>query len=108
MKFTEQEKADDCFSPQIDNKELNTSDKSKPSHAANTLSDLASPSCITNVGKVSSKMDSSSSATSKENDSSVISVNRTFERISIKDVLCPSCQQLLYRPAVLNCGHGTF
>lgn len=101
----EEEKADDCFSPQIDTKELNSSDKSKPSHAANTLSDLTSPSCITNVGKDSSKMDSSNSGTSKENDLLAIGVNRTFERISIKDVLCPSCQQLLYRPAVLNCGH---
>lgn len=30
------------------------------------------------------------------------------EKISVADVLCRACNQLLFRPVVLNCGHGIF
>lgn len=32
---------------------------------------------------------------------------RTYEQISVSDVLCSACKELLFRPVVLNCGHGT-
>ncbi|KMT05610.1 hypothetical protein BVRB_7g167510 [Beta vulgaris subsp. vulgaris] len=83
----EEETGKNCFSPQLDSKELNSNDGSTPSHDANILSDLASSSCITSASKDLSKMD------------------RTFESVSSSDVLCLACKQLLYRPAVLNCGH---
>lgn len=89
----EDEKAKDCFSPQLDSKEFNSNDGSKPSKDVNMSSHLASSSCISSVGKSSSRMDS--------NDS----VDRSFERILSSDLRCPACEQLLYRPAVLNCGH---
>ncbi|PIA36002.1 hypothetical protein AQUCO_03400119v1 [Aquilegia coerulea] len=31
--------------------------------------------------------------------------NGTCELLSVEDVLCFACKQLLYKPAVLNCGH---
>ncbi|KAK1308330.1 E3 ubiquitin-protein ligase PRT1 [Acorus calamus] len=31
--------------------------------------------------------------------------NGTSEQISITDVLCTACKKMLFRPAVLNCGH---
>ncbi|KAL8253060.1 hypothetical protein R6Q59_036753 [Mikania micrantha] len=30
---------------------------------------------------------------------------QTYKQISVSDVLCSACKQLLFRPAVLNCGH---
>ena len=30
------------------------------------------------------------------------------QKVSIADALCTACKQLLFRPVVLNCGHGTF
>lgn len=32
--------------------------------------------------------------------------NGTRVRVSITDMLCVACSKLLYRPVVLNCGHG--
>ncbi|KAL2932862.1 E3 ubiquitin-protein ligase PRT1 [Bienertia sinuspersici] len=97
----EEEKANGCFSPQLDSKEFYSSDGSRPS----AVSDLASLSGIASAGKHSSKMDSNGSSASKENDLSAVNINRTYERVSSNDVLCPSCKLLLFRPAVLNCGH---
>ncbi|XP_071738107.1 E3 ubiquitin-protein ligase PRT1-like isoform X2 [Rutidosis leptorrhynchoides] len=31
--------------------------------------------------------------------------DRTCNQVSVSDVLCVGCKQLLYRPVVLNCGH---
>lgn len=30
------------------------------------------------------------------------------EKISVADVICRACTQLLFRPVVLNCGHGIY
>ena len=35
------------------------------------------------------------------------SSSKIFQHVSIVDVLCALCKQLLFRPAALNCGHGT-
>lgn len=32
--------------------------------------------------------------------------NGNCKQISVEDVLCAACKQLLFRPVVLNCGHG--
>ncbi|KAK3013429.1 hypothetical protein RJ639_010241 [Escallonia herrerae] len=32
--------------------------------------------------------------------------NGSCKQVSVGDVLCASCKQLLFRPVVLNCGHG--
>lgn len=32
--------------------------------------------------------------------------NGTHVRVSITDMLCVACNELLFRPLVLNCGHG--
>lgn len=34
--------------------------------------------------------------------------NGIWKRISVNDVLCALCKELLYQPVVLNCGHGEF
>ena len=33
-------------------------------------------------------------------------VENYCKQVSIADVLCLECKQLLFRPVVLNCGHG--
>ena len=33
--------------------------------------------------------------------------DQTCEQLSVADVQCAACKQLLFRPVVLNCGHGT-
>ncbi|XP_076928377.1 E3 ubiquitin-protein ligase PRT1-like [Bidens hawaiensis] len=33
------------------------------------------------------------------------SCSKTYKQISVSDVLCASCKQLLFRPVALNCGH---
>lgn len=43
----------------------------------------------------------------KENYSPQRSCNKISGQVSIVDVSCAACKQLLFRPAVLNCGHGT-
>lgn len=32
--------------------------------------------------------------------------NQTIKKVPVNDVLCAACKQLLFRPVVLNCGHG--
>jgi hypothetical protein len=32
---------------------------------------------------------------------------KNCKQVSVADVLCSACKQLLYHPVVLNCGHGT-
>ena len=31
-----------------------------------------------------------------------------FKQVTAEDVLCVRCKQLLFRPMVLNCGHGSY
>lgn len=32
---------------------------------------------------------------------------KNCKQVSVADVLCSACKQLLFQPVVLNCGHGT-
>jgi len=32
--------------------------------------------------------------------------NLTQQKISVADVMCTMCKQLLFHPVVLHCGHG--
>lgn len=81
----EVEKKRGCFSPQLDNKEPDEGDESKTSNDA--------------------KADGKVSAAIKENSMSASDYDRTSDMVSRTDVLCPACKQLLFHPAVLNCGH---
>lgn len=45
-----------------------------------------------------------SSSQSTTNDSN--SISRKTKKVLVTDVECAVCKQLLYRPVVLNCGHG--
>jgi hypothetical protein len=33
-------------------------------------------------------------------------MNESSKKVKLEDVSCPLCKELLYQPAVLNCGHG--
>lgn len=35
-------------------------------------------------------------------------IGGNHRKISLRDVLCTLCNELLFRPVVLNCGHGIF
>lgn len=78
------------FSPDIDSlvtneEEKNVGQSSDPSSEDDSSRDPSS---------VKKKKTESSAGTS------------TSKQISVSDVKCVACKELLYRPAVLNCGHG--
>lgn len=35
-------------------------------------------------------------------------MNKTCKQVSVIDVRCAGCKELLFQPSVLNCGHGEF
>ncbi|KAE8676270.1 Proteolysis 1, putative isoform 2 [Hibiscus syriacus] len=93
---TEEEKKRDCFSPEF-------SDHACGSEADGEINHLRSSSKPSNF--------SDSSSTSKEelnkpvgHIESCVSVEEK-DQISVADVLCTACKQLLFRPIVLICGH---
>jgi len=80
------EKKRGCFSPQLDDKVTDQGDGSKTSH--------------------DTKADGKGSVAIEENGIAALDYDRTSDMVSRTDVLCPACKQILFRPAVLNCGHG--
>lgn len=42
----------------------------------------------------------------EDRNSNQIHESGTHEQVSVDDVLCGSCKQMLFRPIILNCGHG--
>jgi len=97
----------DCFSPDIDSKEHNGIGKSKISQNANTPPTMDSSPCRVDESKDCLKVGINGSAVVEENSSSTMNPDRQCREIPVADVLCPACNQILFRPAVLNCGHGT-
>ncbi|KAJ4955919.1 hypothetical protein NE237_012702 [Protea cynaroides] len=130
----EEEKKRGCFSSQIDNRfsrahsdeELNL--LSYPPHSStSSQTDFYLDSCST--GKVNpSRIEEPLEFNSSCHKSSTSICNNTFEletegtnkfvgeenenfqavtctQVSLSDVMCAACRQLLFRPAVLNCGH---
>ncbi|KAJ3682372.1 hypothetical protein LUZ60_014945 [Juncus effusus] len=63
---------------------------------------IESPQLIAHSEAESSGMDHDAKETATENG---FNNNNSREKISINDVLCSACNELLYLPSVLNCGH---
>ncbi|XP_042516575.1 E3 ubiquitin-protein ligase PRT1-like isoform X2 [Macadamia integrifolia] len=107
----EEEKKIGDFSPQIDdhfcgsqiNKELYL--LSNPPHSStSSQTDLYSDSFSTTICGNTSELDTvtTKKLAGEENEQNRIA---TCKQVSVSDVLCAVCKQLLFRPAVLNCGH---
>ncbi|KAL9228316.1 hypothetical protein vseg_003909 [Gypsophila vaccaria] len=97
----EEETKRGTFSPQLV-QDVNGVGGSTFSHGDGSSSDKPSTTCVINEDK--DCLCSDSSAVIKANNLSTISNERSC-CISSADLLCPACKQLLFRPAVLNCGH---
>ncbi|KAK9726527.1 hypothetical protein RND81_05G221500 [Saponaria officinalis] len=98
----EEENKRGCFSPQLGVQDVKSAGGSKFSHGDSSSSDMSSAPCVINEDKDCSCSDSSTVHTAKNlSDNS----NDRSCSISSADLLCPACEQLLFRPAVLNCGH---
>ena len=87
----------DTFSPQLN------------SQACNHWGDPASLSTM--VFESNSSSDPSSTRKGEAYANSEVIKNIAVEekyckQVSVADVLCLECKQLLFRPVVLNCGHG--
>lgn len=132
----EEEKRSDCFSPQLCNEILSsyTSVELNVSDSPSTLSDMGSSvdyEVLNNDTYSNGKVNpsptleqqtdlsllKSTSPVSRNNEAamevrgtSAADVNHLkqgpHELVSINDVLCVKCKQLLFQPSVLNCGHG--
>nr|DAD23927.1 TPA_asm: hypothetical protein HUJ06_025390 [Nelumbo nucifera] len=102
---SEEEKTQDCFSPHIDDhlsgQELNLLGCTAHSSAMGSQIIFSMDTCS------AGKMNSSATAVPSELDTSFhdTSIIIPKEEDIFADVMCPSCKQLLFRPAVLNCGH---
>lgn len=101
----EEEKLMDCFSPELDAKELNGVCESKIFQNANAQPTMDSSPCRVDESKDWLKVGINGSAAVEENSSSATDHDRQCREISVADVLCPACNEILFRPAVLNCGH---
>lgn len=75
---------------------------------SNAITRGGDQSLIQDCSQITSHLDnktipsSGSQNTSKKNDSKVELTNKVL----VTDLQCVVCKQLLYRPLVLNCGHG--
>lgn len=123
--FPEVEKKDDFYSPQFDDDNLvldvkfDHSSTSSSCYAGNLVSNPQ------NVGL----MEQSDSETRKQHKGTICSKdvfggspeafgtpaqvkmmpqNDRQQKISVADVMCSACKQLLFHPVVLNCGHGIY
>lgn len=126
----EYEKGKGCFSPQFDDPEFisekvlcdmgssqesTVSEYGLSSHSSsNVLPDLSE------CGSVVKEDTQPSSLIARENIESTAPfvdeewkfqhriIGGNHRQISLRDVLCTLCKGLLFRPVVLNCGHGIF
>ncbi|CDP03867.1 unnamed protein product [Coffea canephora] len=132
IQIREYEKEQDCFSPQFNGpvrvpqteQELNHTDSSQRSEIS-SLDLSKDPSCSGNSKVMFNMEQPESGLIDQENlkmavgdieaTSSIVDrgdklhqgiANGTRQPISVDDVLCTLCYQLLYRPVVLNCGHA--
>lgn len=107
----EEEKRNDCFSPQLCNEILSshTSVESNVSDSPSTLSDMGSSVDNEVVNNDTYSNGKNIEAAMEVSGTSAADVNHLkqepHELVSINDVLCVACKQLLFQPSVLNCGH---
>ncbi|XP_052170304.1 E3 ubiquitin-protein ligase PRT1 [Diospyros lotus] len=120
----EEEKEIGFFSPELDdllgaplaNKELDHLDNQAQSFTKSTWDNLSAHPSINRNGDPYANMGQSERApVVQDNGSCTIELkekrmpqrncNGTWNQVSVDDVLCPACKQLLFRPVVLNCGH---
>ncbi|GMH20412.1 hypothetical protein Nepgr_022253 [Nepenthes gracilis] len=120
----EEEKQTGYFSPVLDEsssglhivKKLASLGESEQSFAASSPSNLSSVPYTACEDRMCAKMRHSQShhvlqdgvrtSATKEDSLSQNNGDVDFNEVSVTDVLCSACKQLIYRPAVLNCGHG--
>ncbi|XP_074304696.1 E3 ubiquitin-protein ligase PRT1-like, partial [Silene latifolia] len=96
----EEEKARGCFSPQL-RRDVNSIGGSKSCQGEGRLSVMPSAPCI--IKEDHSQLCIPTPAAIKDYNLSANLPNSTS--VSSADLLCPACKRLLFRPAVLNCGH---
>ncbi|GAB4841331.1 hypothetical protein Ancab_022057 [Ancistrocladus abbreviatus] len=119
----EEEKQMGCFSPQLDDNSsgvhphsgLTGSSEPEPAMVPSSPSNKSSVPCSSIGGTVTNNVQQSEScpllqdnhitAANQENNLSQSDFDGTCNEVSIADVLCSACKQLLFHPAVLNCGH---
>ncbi|XP_074268470.1 E3 ubiquitin-protein ligase PRT1-like [Silene latifolia] len=101
----EEEEKMGLFSPQLGEQEINNVGKFKPSHGVNNLSDMPRSPCIIKEDKDGLQLNIECSTAIKENSLPANVYGRNCKSVSIADLLCPACNQLFFRPTVLNCGH---
>lgn len=107
--MSEEEKKTGFFSPQFDDYAHGSEakfDHPGSSSSYNTISLVANPlnsGSSTSMGQPSSE----SFGTHSVKGENLPSNNHSGQqKISVADVTCPACKQLLFHPVVLNCGHG--
>ncbi|KAH7517532.1 hypothetical protein FEM48_Zijuj09G0075000 [Ziziphus jujuba var. spinosa] len=116
LQVLEEEKENDCFSPQLD------------AHAHNLQADqdLENPACkessatmkqldsISHISDNGTTVPEQGTNGNPEATGIAIDIDKNFpqnqhsgncKQISVADVLCAACKQMLFCPVVLNCGH---
>ncbi|GMH27926.1 hypothetical protein Nepgr_029769 [Nepenthes gracilis] len=111
VQILEEEEQMGIFSPQLDG----SSFESKQSSVLSSPSNVSSVPCSASEDKVCARMQESESgfisqdrvrtSSMEENNLPKTNCDGTCNEVSITDALCSACKQLLYHPAVLNCGH---
>lgn len=117
--FPEEETKADCYSPQFDGDNLGSSSScysgnpisnpqnvslsaSKEQCSAETQEKHKVMICSKDVYEVTPEAFGSSGQVK------LMPQNHREQKISVADVMCSSCKQLLFHPVVLNCGHGIY
>ncbi|XP_058207087.1 E3 ubiquitin-protein ligase PRT1-like isoform X2 [Rhododendron vialii] len=96
----EEEKKTGCFSPKVDDLLCASHTKEELNHLDDQDNSTSMPKQIT-----AESFKSTCTFGVKENYSPQGSCNKISGQVSIVDVSCATCKQLLFRPTVLNCGH---
>ncbi|KAH9626112.1 hypothetical protein KSS87_002986 [Heliosperma pusillum] len=100
----EEEKTMGCFSPQLGGRDINCIGGSKSCQDDSSPSVMPSTPCIINEENHSHLCGHTPAVIKDDNLSANLS-NSLCTSASSVDLLCPACSRLLFRPAVLNCGH---
>ncbi|KAH9622604.1 hypothetical protein KSS87_021571 [Heliosperma pusillum] len=105
LQILEEEEKRGLFSPQLSEQETKNIDKFKPSHGVNNLSDRPPSPCVIKEDKDGLQLNIDCSSAMKENCPPAKVFGRSCKSVPIGDLLCPACNQLFFRPMVLECGH---